>query len=178
MNKGISLSKGSWLYFLGTDDQLFDKTTFFTIFSKQIADKTKLIIGRIMYDLKKEDIIYTHNKGLIIPSWSKKLWIKNSIHHQGAFYKRELFTNHKYDLKYSILADYALNLHLYKKKVKVKVIDVIIALCGTDGVSKKHHWNMYKEEINLKVNESSNLFKPMFITIAYFKYLLKKAKFI
>ena len=175
MNKGISLSKGKWLYFLGADDILFNPSILSSIFSKPISQEKQMIIGRIKYDLKKNNNVYTHNKeGLIVSSWSKKLWIKNALHHQAVFYKKALFFNLKYDLKYNILADHALNLQLYKKKVNAKIIDIVIALCGTDGQSKKYHWKMYKEEIDLKVAASSYLFKPIFVVIGYFKYLLKK----
>jgi len=175
MNKGINLSKGKWLYFLGTDDILFNPTILSSIFSKSIPHEKQMIIGRIKYDLKTNDNVYTHNnEGLVVSSWSRKLWIKNALHHQAVFYKKELFSNLKYDLKYTILADHALNLQLYKKKVDAKIIDTIIALCGTDGQSKKYHWKMYKEEIDLKVAASSYFFKPIFVIIGYIKYLLKK----
>ncbi|MCF6347550.1 MAG: glycosyltransferase [Flavobacteriaceae bacterium] len=175
MNKGIALSKGQWLYFLGADDSLFNPTTLSSIFSKPIPHEKQMIIGRIKYDLKTNDNVYTHNnEGLIVSSWSKKLWIKNALHHQAVFYKKILFSNLKYDLKYHILADHALNLQLYKKKVDAKIIDTIISICGTDGQSKKYHWKMYKEEIDLKVAVSSYFFKPIFVIIGYIKYLLKK----
>jgi hypothetical protein len=124
--------------------------------------------------LKKNDTIYTHTKeGLIVSSWSKKLWIKNALHHQSLFYRKELFAIQKYSLKYKILADYAFNLNLYKKRIKIKIVNEIIAICGTKGLSKEYNWNLYKEEIELKTSESSLLLKPIFFLIAFLKYLLK-----
>ncbi len=121
MNKGISSANGKWLYFLGADDKLLDENVLSAVFSELISDKTKLIIGNIKYDLKGKGAIYTHNKsGLVISSWSRKIWFKNTLHHQAIFYNRIIFCNRNYSIKYSVLADYAFNLYLYKKKVEVK----------------------------------------------------------
>jgi len=174
MNKGISIAKGEWLYFLGTDDCLFNKTTLATIFSKPILDQTKILIGKIKYDWKEKDSVFIKRKdGLFTSSWSKKLWIKNSLHHQSLFYRKKLFTSRKYSLKYKILADYAFNLRLYKKGIKIKMVDKTIAVCRTTGLSKQYNWNLYKEEIELKTEESSILLKPLFFFIAFVKFLLK-----
>ena len=175
MNKGISLAKGEWLCFLGADDQLFNKTTLATIFSRPITDQPKILIGKIKYDWKEKDSVFIKRKdGLVTSSWSKKLWIKNVLHHQSLFYRKELFATRKYSLKYKILADYAFNLHLYKKRIKIRIVDETIAVCGTEGLSKKYNWNLYKEEIELKTGESSLLLKPLFFFIAFVKYLLKR----
>jgi len=175
MNKGILLATKEWIYFMGADDLLYDDTVLVDVFAESIPDQFKLIIGSIKYDLKENDIINTHTRdGLVKTSWSKKLWIKNSAHHQAIFYNKEIFKERKYSLKYKILADYALNLELYRSnKIKVILIDTIIAICGTEGLSKNYTKNMYKEEVNLKVEQSFTLLKPVFTVLAMFKHLIK-----
>jgi len=175
MNKGILLATKEWIYFMGADDLLYDDTVLVDVFAESIPDQFKLIIGSIKYDLKENDIINTHTRdGLVKTSWSKKLWIKNSAHHQAIFYNKEIFKERKYSLKYKILADYALNLELYRSnKIKVILIDTIIAICGTEGLSKNYTKNMYKEEVNLKVEQSFILLKPVFTVLAMFKHLIK-----
>jgi len=177
MNKGVSLSSGKWLYFLGSDDKLYDDHVLDSVFTEPIENQIQMIIGSIKYDLKKGDIVYTNQKGgVVTSSWSKKLWIKNSVHHQAVFYKRALFSNLKYELKYKILADHAFNLTLFKNNIEVKIIDDIIALCGTGGQSKGYNWALYNEEIALKTSESSIVLKPIFVVIGLAKYLLKKLR--
>ena len=177
MNKGISMAKNDWLYFMGADDVLYHKNVLADVFIEGIENRFKLLIGNIRYDLKKEDIVFTHTKeGLVKPSWSMKLWIKNSVHHQGVFYRRALFSNSAYELKYKILADHAFNLSLFLKKVKIKKVNTIIALCGTAGLSKKYSIEMYREEVQLKVDQSTVLLKPLFVLIGLLKYTLKRIK--
>ena len=72
------------------------------------------------------------------------------------------------------MADYEFNLRLFKKKKRVKIIPNIIALCGTQGISKNYNWSLYKEEIKFKTKLSSKLLWPLFFKIALLKFLFKK----
>jgi len=177
MNKGVSLATKEWLYFMGADDMFYKNTTLEEVFLDPISDQFKLIIGNIKYNLKIDDIVYTHTKeGIVKPSWSMKLWIKNSVHHQATFYRKEVFEMNNYSLKYKILADHDLNLRLYNKKAKAKTIDKIVAICGTGGLSKNYNKDMYKEEVRLKVAQSSILLKPIFVSIGFLKHIVKLSK--
>ncbi len=175
MNKGIKASKGEWLYFLGADDKLFSATTLNTIFADEIPEETVLIIGAIVYDFKTDDSKFVkQNKGIFRPNWSSKLWIKNTVHHQGAFYKRHLFDNSGYNMNYKILADYDFNLKLFKAGARADIIDVVVAKCGTSGISKNYDWKLYQEEIALKSKYANPLSKPFLYILGSAKYLLKK----
>ncbi len=175
MNKGIELSKGEWLYFLGADDIFFDKDTLASIFKANIDSKFDLIIGSVRYNFSVQDSLFLKkNDGNVSSSWSKKMWIKNTLHHQGILYKKSLFEKQYYSIKYKILADYALNLNLYEKGIKAFTTEQIIAVCGTNGLSKGYHWKMYQEEISLKTNQSSIVLQPLFFVISSIKYLIKK----
>lgn len=174
MNKGITLSKGKWLYFLGTEDVFFNDTVLEYIFNDLSLEKETIVAGKIVYQGKKKPFIHSKNKMVKEVSWSNSMWIRNGLHHQGTFYKKALFKNKKYDLKYKILSDYWFNLYLFKNKVKCKIIDIIIAKCNSDGVSKSGSWSIYQEEINLKKSLSSLFFKPFFYIVAVLKYISRK----
>jgi len=174
MNKGVNLSKGDWLYFLGADDIFMDNNTLASVFN-QTYEKEDLLLGCIKYSYDETDSFIIKNRdGLVVSELSRKLWLKNVVHHQAMFYKRTVFDRHKYPLDYNILADYALNLKLFKEKVIAKKIDVVIALCGSQGVSKNYNWSLYCEEIKLKTAVTSKWHQPLFFIIASFKYLIKK----
>jgi putative colanic acid biosynthesis glycosyltransferase len=102
------------------------------------------------------------------------MWIRNGLHHQGTFYRKVLFTNKKYDLKYKTLSDYWFNLHVYKTKESCNLIDVIISKCNSEGVSKSGDWSLYQEEVYLKTALSSAFFSPFFYIIAFMKFVSRK----
>ena len=174
MNKGISLSKGEWLYFLGAGDELYNKLVLEDCFNKRTLEDVNLIAGNIVYEGDTTPFIYSKNKMTKNPSWSNTMWIRNGLHHQGTFYRNSLFLNIKYPLKYKTLSDYWLNLILYKQHKKCLIIKTTIAKCNSDGVSKSGNWNLYKEEINLKTDLTSLLLKPIFYIVAFIKFLSRK----
>lgn len=173
MNKGINHSTGKWVYFLGADDQLFSNYTLSNLLTVT-NNKYDLILGRIQYSFTKKDSHFVKKKnGIFTPSWSKKIWIKNTIHHQGAIYKRILFAKNNYNIQYKTLADYAFNLNLFIENKSCKIVSDVIAKCGTSGLSKNYHWKLYQEEIKLKSLQTSILFHPFIILISVTKYFLK-----
>ena len=174
MNKGVELSKGTWLYFLGADDVLYDSNTLASV-SEQLKDEFDVVSGKIVYDFQTSDTLFVKRKsGEFTSKWSSMLWIKNTVHHQSVFYNRSVFKEKKFLLRYTILADYAFNLSLFVKKSQVKLISNRIALCKTRGVSKHYNWALYKEEIKLKTALTSKIMQPLFFKIAFLKFLLKK----
>ncbi|MCF6204601.1 MAG: glycosyltransferase [Methylococcaceae bacterium] len=125
MNKGIDAATGSYLLFLGADDELFDSNVF---------DELKL------YFMEKPDLVYGdikyRNQQRIDSRFSIYTLLHNTIHHQGAFYHSRLFTSFRYNTFYSIAADYELNLKIYlDNKYKVIKSKGIISLCRDDGIS-------------------------------------------
>jgi glycosyltransferase involved in cell wall biosynthesis len=175
MNKGISLSTGNWLYFLGSDDKFADQNVLSELFSVSIPENIDILLGTIKYALKKDDSLFLKkNRGHFIPSWTNLIWLKNSIPHQAIFYRKNLFDHFVFSSQYKVLGDYDLNLKLYNNKKQHLKFDTIIAICDTNGISKNYDWNLYKEEIKLKSYHSSIVFKPFFFCLAGFKYIVKK----
>ncbi|AUC16014.1 hypothetical protein BTO06_12985 [Tenacibaculum sp. SZ-18] len=163
MNKGIRKARGEWLYFLGTDDVFSNEYVLEKVFQKSIQDE-QLLFGEIQYQ----------NGLKFKSSFSRKLWYKNTLHHQSAFYRRSLFSKTRFDTNLKILGDYQLNLKLFKSKVSFEQLCVVVAICGEEGVSKNYNWNLYKEEIQLKVGLAPILTKPFFCVLGIFKFVFRK----
>jgi glycosyltransferase involved in cell wall biosynthesis len=48
MNKGVQLAKGKWLFFLGSDDQLFDQLVLEKISKVMSHTKAKVVYGNVL----------------------------------------------------------------------------------------------------------------------------------
>ena len=174
MNKGISLAKGEWLYFLGADDMLYDDSVLQKVFATTYIN-SDLLIGNIQYNYQSDDSFALKSKnGLVVSELSKKIWFKNVLHHQSLLYRKQVFEELRYSLNYKILGDYALNLRLFQQNVISEKLDVVIAKCGSKGISKNYDWNLYKEEIQLKTEISSWICYPLFFMVSLIKFLIKK----
>ncbi|WP_261374538.1 glycosyltransferase [Dokdonia sp. Hel_I_53] len=171
MNKGIKRSKGDWLYFLGTDDVLYD-TEVFSKASKHFNSNDKVVLGSIVMN-DQSNSLKTNNHRVLSSNLTRLLWFKNTVHHQGAFYHKNVFENNMYDESLKVLGDYKINLKLFIEKKSFKKIDLIIAKCGNNGISKKYNWSLYKEEIAIKSELSSFVIRPFYLVIAFLKYCYK-----
>jgi putative colanic acid biosynthesis glycosyltransferase len=174
MNKGVDLSKGEWVYFLGAGDMLYTTAILNDVFNNLETQNTSLIAGKIIYEGDTKPFAYSKSKMIKNVHWSNRIWLTNGLHHQGTFYKKELFADNSYNVKYKTLADYYFNLQLFKNNTECKIIDKIIAKCDSNGISKKGNWKMYLEEVNLKSDLSLMIFKPFFYIIAFTKFLSRK----
>ena len=174
MNKGVQLSQGSWVYFLGSDDQLSSPSILSYVFQTPYASSISMLSGKVTYTQPGIPFIYSKHKKIKSPSWNTSMWIRNGLHHQATFYKKQLFKERLYQLKYQVLADYDFNLHAYKSKKQCLLLDHIIALCSAEGISKSGSKKMYREEFQLKVAQSSWIFGGFFWILTTLKYLLRK----
>lgn len=104
MNKGVTLSQGDYIIFLGCDDVLFDVLH---EVAPLLLNKTTSYYGDVV--LSKSNEVYG---GKFYPL---KLFSKN-IPHQAIFYSRNVFDGNGFDLKYVAVADYAFNLKAFSRQ--------------------------------------------------------------
>lgn len=174
MNKGIELAKGDWLYFIGSDDAFCNSNVLTAIFTNNFDPQLDLILGNIKYNLHEHSSsLLKRNNGVFNSLFSNKLWLKNTVHHQSVFFRKQLFKDTKYDTTYKILADYDLFLKLFLLEKKYLKLDVLVANCGSLGISKAVIVALYLEEIKLKVKNSSIVLLPVFFVIALLKFGFK-----
>jgi hypothetical protein len=175
MNKGVDAAHGEWIYFLGADDYFYRHDTLLSVMENAlITDDVTLILGNIIYSDGK---IFRSRLG-------KKIYFKNTIHHQGAFYHRRIFENFHYGLTETsglkknliISGDYQLNLCLFAGSAKHLYFDEIIARCG-QGISTEGRFVGYLEEINIR-HLYMNFFRAIFFDIlTLLRYGWKKFDF-
>jgi len=130
MNKGIKHSTGKYIYFLGSDDKLL-------VDLKQL-DKVLLDTNTIYYG----DVVLK-NSTIYGGIWTMEDLIFRNICHQSIFYPSKIFMNNYYSLRYKYMADYAMNLKLWKK-YKFQYINTVVAEYSTDGLSSRKRDNVFR----------------------------------
>lgn len=129
MNKGINLSSGKWVYFLGSDDTLYDDEVLEFI-ANQINEKDDIIYGNVMSEPLNGlyDGVFTMDK----------LFNRN-ICHQAIFIRKTVFEKTGlFDLKYLLQSDWDHNIKWFMDKTICKrFVDRIIAYYSGTGLSTK-----------------------------------------
>jgi len=135
MNKGTSRSRGRWLLFLGSDDQLFDDDVLETVYQAiEAHPASKLIFGNVR----------TSTGG--IQSYRNYNYLKlldMCICHQAIFYHRSLFAQRKYDIRYRVCGDWDFNLRVFRRKNVPLHMDKTIAVFNVTGAS--NNWGEHPE---------------------------------
>lgn len=132
MNRGIEFCTGEWIYFLGSDDTLFDRNVLSKI--KIHASKTAslVIYGNVMMrgqnQWNLDNVVFNGEYNL------EKMLITNMCH-QSIFYHKTIFEKYgNYDLNYISSADQDFNLRCYANTT-FDYIDLIIANFFVGGFS-------------------------------------------
>ncbi|WP_045460512.1 glycosyltransferase [Vibrio hyugaensis] len=136
MNKGVGLSKGRYVYFLGADDLLL------TDFSKlvNLAKSSR----KILYSNVK---LLTDNS-IYLGRFNKYKIMQSNICHQAIFYPRVIFDDLQYKLKYKLLSDYWLNIYLFGK-FEWEYHELTICLYNDQGASSSGDLDFENDKVSL-----------------------------
>jgi glycosyltransferase involved in cell wall biosynthesis len=121
MNKARDLAQGEFLYHLNAGDRLIYLPV--QELHGACMEPIDAAAFRVSVDGKRE----------FIPSCGHTLRFKNTLHHQGTFYRRKTFP--AYDTQYKVLADFDLNQRMVVRGAKVRTFDNVVAEHSTEGVS-------------------------------------------
>lgn len=129
MNKGIKISTGEWIFFLGADD-LLSPGILEAIFSGGGHEDIDLLYGKINLDGSGKTLGKETDFGQLIDF---------NIPHQAIFYNKSIFKKlGVYDLKYKVLADYDLNLRIFETPgLRKKFIDKELSVFNSKGISNR-----------------------------------------
>lgn len=139
-NRGVALSSGDYLLFLGADDYLIADLA--SLATTLVDDKT------IYYG----DVYMPKKHVLFGGEYTRRRLAYHNICHQSVFYPRAVFTKYSYDLKYRIWADYDLNVRcMADNDLKFQYIKKLISFyndCG--GISDNFEDSLFlKNQIRL-----------------------------
>ena len=135
MNKGISLAKGDWILFLGSDDALADPDVVSRCVSRlekaaRVAPEPVAVPVAVGFG----DVVYGDGRRFRSRLGPATL-LRNTVHHQGAFYAASLFRDFRYDSSLALVADWELNLAVYRRGLRWVALDEVVSVCDAGGES-------------------------------------------
>jgi glycosyltransferase involved in cell wall biosynthesis len=144
INKGIKMSKGEWLYFLGSDDKLFDSYVLESIHNETYSNRYDIIYG---------DVNSSRFNGRYDGEFDYLKLISKNICHQALFFKKTIFKRiGLYNLNYKSHADWDHNLRWFlNKHIRKKYIDLVIAEYGDGGFSSVHPDEIFARDKNMNI---------------------------
>jgi len=166
--KGVEAARGTWLYFLGADDLIASPMALehmFAIF-QDLGGKADIITAHALYD---DGRIYRSNK----PHW---LLMKNTIHHQGALYRRSLFNEKKYDTSLKVYYDYDFNIWARLNKKKFIHTEILLGLLGAGGLSDRPRFGNYLEDMRVRARYLSGFELILFNAGSVLRFFYKKLR--
>jgi glycosyltransferase involved in cell wall biosynthesis len=172
MNKGIQLAKGNWLYFIGSDDELFESNTLDKVhcfFKKNVS--SNIIYGNV--EFKNELPFWANGKKVYDGRFNYKKLLKKNICHQAIFYNLSFLNEHgfTYSLDFKVCSDWDFNLRVWKKST-FKYFNETIAKFDSGGISSIH-----SDEFYLKLETIVNDFyrdKSFYRLLKRYKYAKEK----
>jgi glycosyltransferase involved in cell wall biosynthesis len=135
MNKAMHRAKGAWLYFLGSDDELYDENVLSRILGSPDEDSSDVLYGNNQrVGSADPDINGTVTGGVLDLSTV----LTKPIGHQALFY-RTAFARRvgDYKQKYPIMADRDFTMRCWAKGGRFRYVDVIIAKYSYGGISSR-----------------------------------------
>jgi glycosyltransferase involved in cell wall biosynthesis len=158
MNKALSITDGDWIFFLGSDDILFNA---------EVIHKFIYCHKDIEVDVIFGDVIFSNNY-YFKSKLNYKILVGNTLHHQSCFYRKYLFNDFRYQDSYKISADYELNLKIYTQKGSYKYINSPVSIFRYEGESSRNRDLGIKEMNNIRskyVNYIVNVIMSLILKI-------------
>ena len=157
MNKGILVSRGKYIYFLGADDTLCENV---------LLEIAPLLTHT--HTIYYGDVYMINQKRSYDGLFScYKLAIHN-ICHQAIFYSHSIYEERLYDVNYRLFADYVFNIQSWgDKRIKFVYLPFIVANFNDCGRSS----NKKNDSLFLKKNSMLVLQNLGFICFMYYQFV-------
>lgn len=157
MNKGIKLATGEWIYFLGSDDALYNENVFCSLLPYLRTAKLEVIYGNVIFRLSGQKYDGKFNQLKLL---------KRNICHQGILTRKSVYNKlGKFDLTYRALADWHFNMKWFNdKSIKHLYTDILIAYYFEDGYCFKNPDKNFIKDWNYNITK----YFPNVILIIYY----------
>ncbi|KAB1155825.1 glycosyltransferase family 2 protein [Flavobacterium luteum] len=159
MNKGIHYAQGEWLYFIGSDDYLYNNDVLQTLSQTLNKAKNHVIYGNVLIN---GNTGWATDRQVYNGKYSFQKLLKSNICHQSMFYRRSFILKNQleYDLKYPISSDWDFNIAC-RLQSKFTFINTIVAVFNAGGISTgKSITEPFLEERKVKYAHLYEKYKP------------------
>lgn len=126
-NAGVSLARGKYVLFLGYDDIVLPGLDELLKSEDLACDRYDVILGRVLVE----------GRGVVAPRKPFFSLIFRNWPHQGMLYRRAIFQNLRYDERYRIQADHALNIQLARSRLQFKFSPLLVCYFAAGGLSSQ-----------------------------------------
>lgn len=173
MNKGINLCLGKWIYFIGSDDTLYNNDVLSSIVAKIEKTNADVIYGNVIMRGENQ---WNLNNAIFNGEYDLEKLLDMTINHQAIFYNKAVFKKYGlYDLKYKTNADYDFNLRCYASK-PFQYVNIIVANFFVGGQStnfpdyefQKHRGRLFYKYYGKRIFNASFIKSRLYLRRAAF----------
>lgn len=149
-NKGIKLSTGDYLYFLGAGDTFVDENVLSNIFTN-LSSRPMLICGKVLRVTEEGKPLWQAPKKWPKQFNKKGLLRKLTLPHQGLFMHRAFFERFGlFDLECQFAMDYEILLRAYHQFPDIQLVPQVVAHWQAGGIGKGRILEIYDEYRRIK----------------------------
>jgi len=171
MNKGVDMAQGQWFYFLGSDDRLYENSTL-----SQIAGHLSTTTCKVVYG--NAEIVgntgWANDTEIYDGPFNFEKLLNKNICHQSIFYNAEFIKSEigKYNINYSLCADWDFNLRCFAKTDFLFVDQIIAKFYGGGITTESNNDKKFSEDFlgNILKYFDLSLYNPVINTAKFNRY--------
>lgn len=156
MNKGVARAGGDYVFFLNSDDALYDENVLARVAAElDAAPDTDLLYGSVVYERTDGRVLRTfaHIDGTSLPF--------EDLCHQAVFARRSLFSRvGGFDCRFRLNADYDWLLRVFRSGAHTRCIDLRVARFTVGGAHVQNPLKLAQERklVRLQYMSPARLF--------------------